>query len=56
LLIFRQYSRLLKREFISGFKDIMANEDFGPMQIQTLEEYENVVNVSWFKDPSPSRE
>lgn len=34
----------------------MANEDFGPMQIQTPEEYENVLKASWFKDPIPNRE
>jgi hypothetical protein len=34
----------------------MTNEDFGPMPINTPEDYDNVVNVSWFKDPIQDRE
>jgi hypothetical protein len=34
----------------------MSNEDFGPMTANTPEDYENVVNVSWFKDPVENRE
>ncbi len=49
LVLFEKYSNLLKKEFSNDFKEIVVNDDYMPMPINTQEEYENVVNVSWYK-------
>ncbi|KAL7273677.1 Rab GTPase-binding exocyst subunit S15 [Rhizina undulata] len=49
LIIFRKYSELLKTEFSKDFKAIMTKDDYMPMPIATQEEYDNVVNVSWYQ-------
>lgn len=56
MVLFNSYSMLLKREFCTDFEKIMVDEDFGPMNIDTIEQYNEVVNTSWFKDPQPERE
>ncbi|CCX31529.1 exocyst complex subunit Sec15-like-domain-containing protein [Pyronema domesticum] len=56
LILFAEYSKLLKKEFCDDFREIMSNEDFGPMTANTPEDYEKVVEVSWFKDPVENRE
>lgn len=56
LVLFSEYSKLLKTEFCNDFNEIMASEDFGPMTVNTPTDYDNVLNISWFKDPIPDRE
>ncbi|KAL0631551.1 Rab GTPase-binding exocyst subunit S15 [Maublancomyces gigas] len=53
LALFERYSERLKKEFSIDFKEIVTNDDYMPMPINTSEEYDNVVNVSWYK---PERE
>jgi hypothetical protein len=49
LVLFRGYSKLLKKEFSRSSKEIVTNDDYMPMPINSLEEYDNVINVCWFK-------
>ncbi|KAI5793189.1 exocyst complex subunit Sec15-like-domain-containing protein [Geopyxis carbonaria] len=56
LVLFGKYSELLKKEFSNDFKEIMTNDDYRPMPIENLEEYDNVANVSWFKEERPREE
>ncbi len=64
LLLFDKYAELLKRRFSEDFQEvriskhptvaatngfqIVSTDDYMPMAINSLEEYEKVVNVSWF--------
>ncbi|PUU83721.1 exocyst complex subunit Sec15-like-domain-containing protein [Tuber borchii] len=49
LVLFEKYSQRLKMEFSADFKEIVTSDDYMPMPINSLEEYDNVVNVSWYK-------
>lgn len=54
LKLFDKYAELLKRRFSEDFQEIVSTDDYMPMAINTLEEYEKVVNVSWFNhDKAP---
>ncbi|KAI1868140.1 uncharacterized protein JN550_006628 [Neoarthrinium moseri] len=46
--LFDKYAELLKRRFSEDFQEIVSTDDYMPMAINSLEEYEKVVNVSWF--------
>ncbi|KAF1812006.1 exocyst complex subunit Sec15-like protein [Eremomyces bilateralis CBS 781.70] len=48
LTIFDNYSKLLKRKFSEDFEEIVTTDDYMPMPINTLEEYDKVVEVSWY--------
>lgn len=48
LTLFDKYAELLKRRFSEDFQEIVSTDDYMPMAINTPEEYEKVVNVSWF--------
>lgn len=48
LTLFDKYAELLKRRFSEDFQEIVSTDDYMPMAINTVEEYEKVVNVSWF--------
>jgi exocyst complex component 6 len=48
LNIFEKYSQILKDRFSEDFQEIVATDDYMPMPIHNLEEYNKVVNVSWF--------
>ncbi|KXH36066.1 hypothetical protein CSIM01_10446 [Colletotrichum simmondsii] len=48
LTLFDKYAELLKRRFSEDFQEIVSTDDYMPMAINTREEYEKVVNVSWF--------
>jgi hypothetical protein len=48
LSIFEQYAQLLKRRFSEDFQEIVSTDDYMPMQIQNLDEYDKVINVSWY--------
>ncbi|KAI0022041.1 exocyst complex subunit Sec15-like-domain-containing protein [Xylariomycetidae sp. FL0641] len=46
--LFDKYAELLKRRFSEDFQEIVSTDDYMPMAINTKEEYEKVINVSWF--------
>jgi len=48
LKLFDKYAELLKRRFSDDFQEIVFTDDYMPMAINTKEEYEKVVNVSWY--------
>ncbi|SPN98297.1 related to secretory pathway protein (exocyst complex protein Sec15) [Cephalotrichum gorgonifer] len=56
LTLFHKYAELLKRRFSDDFQEIVSTDDYMPMQILSLEEYEKVVNVSWFTQDTPTSE
>ncbi|KAM5362723.1 hypothetical protein ACJZ2D_012385 [Fusarium nematophilum] len=53
LKLFDKYAELLKRRFSVDFQEIVSTDDYMPMAINTSEEYEKVVNVSWFTQEKP---
>lgn len=56
LVIFDQYAELLKRRFSEDFLEIVSTDDYMPMPIQTPEEFDKVVNVSWYTPDRPREE
>ncbi|KAK3368203.1 exocyst complex subunit Sec15-like protein [Podospora didyma] len=56
LTLFHKYAELLKRRFSEDFQEIVSTDDYMPMAINTLEEYEKVLNVSWFAQEKPPEE
>ncbi|GKZ85191.1 hypothetical protein AnigIFM56816_010957 [Aspergillus niger] len=55
LILFRKYADLLKKRFSDDFREIVSTDDYMPMPIQTIEEFDKVLNVSWYS-PDKSRE
>ncbi|PHH67884.1 hypothetical protein CDD82_1033 [Ophiocordyceps australis] len=54
LNLFNKYAELLKRRFSEDFQEIVSTDDYMPMAINSREEYEKVINVSWFmQDQTP---
>ena len=53
LTLFEKYAQLLKRRFSDDFLEIVSTDDYMPMPIQNAEEYEKVINVSWYVPPVP---
>ncbi|KAI3392212.1 hypothetical protein diail_6073 [Diaporthe ilicicola] len=56
LKLFDTYADLLKRRFSEDFQEIVSTDDYMPMAINSAEEYEKVVNVSWFTQDTPVEE
>ncbi|EJT68762.1 exocyst complex component Sec15 [Gaeumannomyces tritici R3-111a-1] len=56
LTLFDNYAELLKRRFSDDFQEIVSTDDYMPMAINNVEEYEKVVNVSWFTPEKPAEE
>lgn len=56
LTLFDTYADLLKRRFSEDFQEIVSTDDYMPMAINSAEEYEKVVNVSWFTQDTPTEE
>jgi hypothetical protein len=48
LILFNQYAELLKKRFSEDFLEIVSTDDYMPMPINNAEEFEKVVNVSWY--------
>ncbi|MCJ1375532.1 hypothetical protein MMC20_006769 [Loxospora ochrophaea] len=48
LTLFEKYSELLKRRFSDDFQEIVSTDDYMPMPINNHDEYDKVVNVSWY--------
>ncbi|OGE55905.1 hypothetical protein PENARI_c003G02728 [Penicillium arizonense] len=55
LKLFEKYAELLKKRFSDDFQEVVTTDDYMPMPIQTPEELEKVLNVSWY-NPGKSRE
>lgn len=53
LKLFEKYAELLKRRFGDDFQEIVSTDDYMPMPIGNLDEYDKVVNVSWFTPDKP---
>jgi exocyst complex component 6 len=56
LTLFDKYAELLKRTFSDDFQEIVSTDNYMPMGINSVEEYEKVVNVSWFTHETPMEE
>ncbi|KAK7539033.1 exocyst complex subunit Sec15-like-domain-containing protein [Phyllosticta citricarpa] len=56
LTLFDKYSQLLKKRFSEDFQEIVTTDDYMPMPINTLDEYDKVVNVSWYTSDTPREE
>jgi len=48
LTLFKKYSELLKQRFSDDFQEIVTTDDYMPMPINSIEEYDKVVTVSWY--------
>jgi hypothetical protein len=55
LTLFSKYSELLKQRFSDDFLEIVQTDDYMPMPINSIEEYDKVVTVSWYS-PELTRE
>jgi hypothetical protein len=55
LILFEKYAELLKRRFSDDFQEIVSTDDYMPMPINNIDEYEKVINVSWYT-PDKARE
>ncbi|KAF2004491.1 exocyst complex subunit Sec15-like protein [Amniculicola lignicola CBS 123094] len=55
LTLFHKYSELLKQRFSDDFLEIVTTDDYMPMPINSVEEYDKVVTVSWYT-PEKHRE
>ncbi|PVI07686.1 exocyst complex subunit Sec15-like protein [Periconia macrospinosa] len=55
LTLFEKYAELLKARCSEDFQEIVATDDYMPMPINSIEEYDKVVTVSWYT-PDKERE
>ncbi|KAF4629909.1 hypothetical protein G7Y89_g8228 [Cudoniella acicularis] len=56
LKLFEKYAELLKKRFSDDFQEIVSTDDYMPMPIGNMDEYDKVVNVSWFAPEKPREE
>ncbi|KAL5366521.1 exocyst complex subunit Sec15-like-domain-containing protein [Aspergillus floccosus] len=56
LTLFKRYADLLKTRFSDDFQEIVSTDDYMPMPIQTPEEFDKVLNVSWYNPERPREE
>ena len=56
LVLFNQYAELLKKRFSEDFLEIVSTDDYMPMPINNAEEFEKVVNVSWYTPDRPAED
>ncbi|CAL3965658.1 unnamed protein product [Diplocarpon coronariae] len=54
--LFDKYAELLKKRFSDDFQEIVANDDYMPMPVSNIDEYDKVVNVCWFIPDKPREE
>ncbi|KAM0668774.1 hypothetical protein ACQRIT_003993 [Beauveria bassiana] len=48
LTLFDKYAELLRRRFSDDFQEIVSTDDYMPMAINSQEEFDKVLNVSWY--------
>jgi hypothetical protein len=53
LTIFYKYAELLQKKFSDDFQEVVSMDDYMPMTVSSPEEYEEIVNVSWFPQDRP---
>jgi exocyst complex component 6 len=53
ITLFEKYSQLLKQRFSEDFLEIVSTDDYMPMPINTMDEYDKVINVSWYTPEKP---
>ncbi|PBP17061.1 exocyst complex component [Diplocarpon rosae] len=56
LTLFDKYAELLKKRFSDDFQEIVASDDYMPMPVSNIDEYDKVVNVCWFIPDKPREE
>ena len=56
LKLFEKYAELLKRRFSDDFQEIVSTDDYMPMPISKLDEYDKVINVTWYTPEKPREE
>ncbi|OJD12594.1 hypothetical protein AJ78_06837 [Emergomyces pasteurianus Ep9510] len=56
ITLFGKYAELLKKRFSDDFQEIVSTDDYMPMPIQNIEEYDKVLNVSWYTPEKPREE
>lgn len=56
LNLFKKYAELLKKRFSDDFQEIVSTDDYMPMPINKADEYDKVVNVSWYTPDRPREE
>lgn len=56
LTLFKKYATILEKKFSDDFLEIVSNDDYMPMPVNNIDEYDKVVNVSWFKPDKPREE
>ncbi|KAL4989064.1 exocyst complex subunit Sec15-like-domain-containing protein [Aspergillus falconensis] len=56
LTLFRKYAELLKKRFSDDFQEIVSTDDYMPMPIQTPDELDKVLNVSWYTPSEPQEQ
>ncbi|KAF2272768.1 exocyst complex subunit Sec15-like protein [Westerdykella ornata] len=54
--LFEKYSELLKQRFSEDFLEIVSTDDYMPMPITSMEDYDKVVSVSWYNPAKPREE
>lgn len=53
LKLFEKYAELLKKRFSDDFLEIVSTDDYMPMAIENLDEYDKVINVTWYTPDTP---
>lgn len=48
LSLFETYSRLLKAQFSKDFEHIVTDDDYMPIVINNMEDYQKILDVSWY--------
>jgi len=48
LTLFTKYAELIKSRFSDDFLEVVTTDDYMPMPINSAEEYDKVVTVSWY--------
>ena len=48
LSMFKTYSDILEQRFSNDFSQVIVDDDYMPMTVNNMEEYENVLRVSWY--------
>lgn len=56
LRLFEKYAELLKRRFGDDFQEIVSTDDYMPMPIGNLIEYDKVISVIWYTPDKPREE
>ncbi|KAI9646937.1 Rab GTPase-binding exocyst subunit S15 [Ciborinia camelliae] len=56
LKLFYRYADLLKRKFSTDFQQIVSTDEYMPMPVNTEEDFDKIVQVSWYVPDKPKEE